>query len=163
MARWTCELCGVLFTRDRSGARRIRFCSQYCYHKWRDKENIKTGQFRPGMVPWNKGLKGICSSPGTCFKKGIVPVNKMPIGTVRIRFHRKCNDLRAWIKVAEPRKWRELAKVVWETEWGRSVPPRGIIHHADGNTMNDNPVNLVLLTRAGHMDVHRHEFRKISA
>lgn len=34
-------------------------------------------QFKKGMVPWNKGLKGIHLSPKSEFKKGIIPVNKI--------------------------------------------------------------------------------------
>jgi len=162
MATWKCEMCGGQFKRDKAGSRAIRFCSQKCYHAWRASTGCSIGQFRKGQAPWNKGLKGYCPSPETCFHKGMAPVNKTWVGTVRIRTQWKRGDRRAWIKVREPREWRELAKVVWESVWG-TIPKGGVIHHADGNPLNDNPVNLVLLSRGQHMDVHRNQFRKATA
>jgi len=41
-------------------------------------EQSKTTQFKKGMVSWNKGMKGIHLSPGTEFKPGQVPHNKLP-------------------------------------------------------------------------------------
>lgn len=41
-------------------------------------EKSKATQFKKGMTSWNKGMKGIHLSPGTEFKTGQVPHNKLP-------------------------------------------------------------------------------------
>ncbi len=41
----------------------------------RTQKNKKT-YFKKGMIPWNKGLKGIRMSISTQFKKGFSPWNK---------------------------------------------------------------------------------------
>lgn len=45
-------------------------------------------------------------------------------------------------------KWISLAQYLWEKVHGRPVPPGYIVAHADGKTMNDDPSNLVLRSRA---------------
>lgn len=106
--------------------------------------------FHKGHVPWTKGRKGIHLSPATEFKKGHLPVQYKPIGTVYI-----INDKRGvpyrWIKLSDrgPRQDRRkpYAQYVWEQEHG-PIPPGGIIRHADGDTLNDDPGNLRLIDRA---------------
>lgn len=45
-------------------------------------------RFQKGIVPWNKGTKGLAGQHENCkktqFKKGARPVNEMPIGSCRI-------------------------------------------------------------------------------
>ncbi len=41
-------------------------------------EKSKATQFKKGMTSWNKGMKGIHLSPGTEFKPGQTPHNKLP-------------------------------------------------------------------------------------
>jgi hypothetical protein len=41
-------------------------------------EKSKATQFKKGMTSWNKGMKGLHLSPGTEFKAGQVPHNKLP-------------------------------------------------------------------------------------
>lgn len=45
--------------------------------------------------------------------------------------------------------------VVWEKFHGRSVPHGCVIHHKDGNGHNNDPSNLVCLTRSEHHRLHR--------
>jgi hypothetical protein len=156
MAEWVCEQCGVAFTRDKSGSRPIRFCTVRCYHDWRKANDIRTGQFQPGLTPWNKDLKGIHLSPHSEFKKGQRSNNWLPVGTVTERADKQGN-VRAWVKVAEPNKWRERAIVNWELFHGRPLPKGKVVHHKDRNTLNDSASNLQALTRAEHITVHRQE------
>ena len=159
MAHFICEHCGKGFKRDRSGATPIRFCCLSCYHTWRKINNITTGQFKKGGLPWNKNLKGIHLSPESEFKKGRISVRTVPIGTVRIRHFKKNNKDRAFIKIAEPNVWRLRCHVVWEEKYG-ALPKGLLIHHEDRNTLNDDLTNLVAKSRAAHLNEHRAGFEQ---
>lgn len=156
MTEWICEQCGSSFKRDRSGARPIRFCTIRCYHAWRKANDIRTGQFVKGAEPWNKDIKGLHLSPDTEFKKGQKGSNWLPVGSVTERADKKGN-IRAYVKVAEPNKWRERAIVNWELFHGKPLPKGKVVHHRDRNTLNDSSANLQALTRAEHIAVHRQE------
>lgn len=164
MAQWICEECGTSFVRDKSGARPIRFCGAGCYHAWQ-KRNRNAGQFPKGSKPWNTGLKGTHFSPATEFKAGRRGENWVPVGTVTERVD-KGGSTRAWVKVAEPNKWRERAIVNWELFHGKPLPKGKVVHHRDRNTLNDSSSNLQALTRAEHIQVHReelHEAKRLKA
>jgi hypothetical protein len=156
MAEWKCEQCGCRFTRDRSGSRAIRFCSQKCYHEWRRDKGITTGQFSNGFTPWNKNLKGIHLSPNSEFKKGISARNKLPIGSVQIRHRKREVGDRAFVKTAEPNTWRLRALVVWEERYG-PLPKGLLVHHIDRDTLNDEVSNLAAFSRSWHMKDHSPE------
>lgn len=156
MAEWICEQCGESFARDKSGKRPIRFCTVRCYHDWRKANGITTGQFQKAQRPWNYDLKGIHLSPHSEFKKGRRGENWMPVGSVTIRTDKHGND-RAWVKIAEPNKWRERAIVNWELFHGKPLPAGKVVHHKDRDTLNDSASNLQALTRAEHITVHREE------
>lgn len=66
---------------------------------------------------------------------------------------------RAWVKVAEPNKWRLRAVLVWEEAHG-PVPPGMILHHENRDTTDDSLGNLEVLTRAQHLAEHRPEFEE---
>ncbi len=151
--RWTCEQCGAGFNRDKSGKRPIRFCSPPCYYAWRKENNVTAGQFKSGSVPWNKDLKGIRLSPDSEFKKGQKPASWVPVGTETIRTD-KNGAKRCWVKVAEPGKWVERYRIVYEKHFG-PIRPGLVIHHKDHDSLNDAPSNLEALTRSQHIEKHR--------
>lgn len=155
MAQWTCDQCGIEFTRDSQGpSRPARFCGQACYRQWRDNNHVRAGCFDVGSVAWNKGKKGTHFSPATEFKKGCAAPNKLPVGTVTFRHRKREKSARAWIKVAEPNIWRVRAVVVWEAAHG-PLPKGFVIHHKDEDPLNDDLANLVALSRAAHLACHR--------
>ena len=92
--------------------------------------------------------------PGANSVTGSIPANKMAVGTERIRHRKREGAPRAFVKVAEPNAWRPRAVVAWELANGRAVPRGFVIHHVDGNPLNDDPANLACLTRAEHVRVH---------
>ncbi len=96
-------------------------------------------------------MRGIHFSPTTEFKKGQRGVTWVPVGTEKIRTQRGVK--RVWVKVGEPHIWRLRAVVVWEREHG-PIPNGMIVHHDDRNTLNDNPLNLILLSRQDHFLEH---------
>jgi hypothetical protein len=113
--------------------------------------------FKKGTDPWNKGKKGIHLSPETEFKKGQPSLKKMPVGSVTIR-QTKGGKPRKFIKTADPSEWVENARHVWLSNGGL-IPKGFIVHHIDENTLNDDISNLALVNRAGHLNIHRKDWR----
>lgn len=114
----------------------------------------ENSRFEKGMKPWNKNVKGLRMSPATEFKKGHLPANHKPVGTIEIRGHKKRGYQSRWIKVSGLRqgshRWIEYSKYIWMQNNG-PIPEGMIIAHADGDTLNDSPDNLILITRAEHL------------
>ncbi|TGE37084.1 HNH endonuclease [Desulfosporosinus fructosivorans] len=103
----------------------------------------RTGRFRKGNAPVNKGKKGY-SYPGmvaTQFKKGNIPRNWWPVGTERLRA-----DGYVWKKVAGPNKWREKHVLIWEAANGPR-PKKHVVLFGDGNRQNFEPDNLILVSQ----------------
>ena len=114
------------------------------------------GRFVQGFPTGFRIEKGRSVSPGSEFKKGHLPANMLPIGTLTIRDQRsnRSSTKRAWIKVAEPNIWLPAATWVWIGAFG-PIPKGSVIHHLDKNPINDALDNLALVARAGHVNLHR--------
>lgn len=108
--------------------------------------------FKKGIIPWNKNKKGIHLSPETEFKKGRVSLNKKPLGTITQR-EDKNGKFRNFIKTGNPNTWTEHARHVWEKNYGPLIKG-DVVHHLDGNTINDSPKNLIALPRKDHPIFH---------
>ena len=104
-------------------------------------------------------MKGIHLSPASEFKKGRISLNKVPLGTVRIRLTKRDGKKRAWIKVSEPSVWRLRCHIVWEKAHGK-IPDGLVIHHMDRDTLNDSLNNLAAVSRAAHLKEHKPEFEE---
>ncbi|MDP2127215.1 MAG: HNH endonuclease signature motif containing protein [Pseudohongiella sp.] len=108
----------------------------------------RTGCFEKGLVPWNTGTKGVVKPNSGNFRKGSMPVNTKPLGHERI-----CSkDGYILVKIAERNPYtgaatRYKAKhiVVWEAANG-PVPPGHAIRFRDGDKLNCDIDNLVLVT-----------------
>ena len=136
----SCPVCGSTFKRKPAELRSVNYCSVSCSAK----ANMT-------LQPIAKGeRRGVTTE----FVKGQRPTNVLPVGSVTTRVrHKRGRDTRAWVKVAEPNVWRERAVVVWESANGPR--PRGlVIHHINGDPLDDRPENLVALTRAEHAALH---------
>lgn len=91
-------------------------------------------QIKPGSVPWNKGMKGLCHEgcKPTQFKKGSRPHTWLPIGSVRVVpggsahttwiLEKKVNDLPGPNHV----RWHPVHRLVWEVANG-PVPAGHIV------------------------------------
>ncbi len=110
--------------------------------------------FKKGNIPWIKGRKGLHHSPATEFKKGRISPNRKSVGTITIRVG-KNKVRRRWIKINDPDIWIEYAKFVWIKNNGE-IPNGFLIHHIDEDSLNDSPNNLAAVTRADHINLHRH-------
>jgi hypothetical protein len=72
------------------------------------------------------------------------------------------------IKTAEPNIWRPKHKVIYESMYGK-IPASHIIVFADGDKLNLNPDNLILMSRRQELQANRkrrlgygREFTKIA-
>jgi len=99
-------------------------------------------QFRKGMIPWNKGKKGInTGGKQTQFQKGQKGWNYKPVGTERTN-----TDGYVEIKIADPGKWKSKHIIIWEEANGL-VPKGHVVIFADGNQQNVTLENLLLVSR----------------
>lgn len=105
---------------------------------------IKGGQFQKGHIPINKGTKGMFNVGGnkTSFKKGNIPQNHREVGSERINA-----DGYIEIKTKEPNVFELKHRVVYEKING-PIPKDCNVVFADGNKMNLNPDNLVLVSKS---------------
>lgn len=116
--------------------------------KFNAEERGGHSRFQKGQTSWNKGTKGICgthpNSRRTQFRKGQKPHNTLPVGAevVSTDGYRK-------IKIAEPNTWEFVHRRTWEAAHG-PIPPGEMIRFKDGDQMNCDLDNLMLITRTEH-------------
>ena len=152
---YSCEYCGE---KNREVAGRTRFCNDVCYRKkQRELGADNPGTFRKNNRPWNAGKKGIQLSPESAFKPGHQPINWYPVGTERLRTStsklngsREVDDIRVYIKVAEPNKWKLRSRQVWEQANG-PIPPGYVVRHKNLNRLDDRLENLEMITQAENL------------
>lgn len=110
-------------------------------------------RFQKGRTPFQKGKKieewmspeGIANSSRTRFKKGRPSLNHRPVGSERVNV-----DGYIEVKIAEPNKWRQKQRVVWEEAYG-PVPAGSMVSFIDGNKQNCELSNLMVMTRADNL------------
>lgn len=109
----------------------------------------RTGRFEKGHIPANKGMHQpiVGRMAETQFKKGNIPPNHKPVGTMSIRSNDKKGQKYVYEKVAEPNKWRLKHILEWERHNG-PVPKGKVIIFADGNSLNADISNLVMIDRS---------------
>jgi hypothetical protein len=110
---------------------------------------MNSGRFKKGQVPWNKGLKGLHHSPQTEFKKGEFVGDEHPSWQGGI--HKSGRDgVHVWTGNG---KRTRRSRVNYEKAYG-PIPKGYVIYHRDGNKDNDNPSNLVAITRGELMKIN---------
>lgn len=121
------------------------------YYKNHHLNSGLTGYFEKGHIPENKGKKGCCA-PGCekgWFKKGHIPENHKLVGSQRIT-----KDGYVEIKIAEPNRWVLKHRYVWEQNNG-PIPKGFIVRFLDQNKLNCSIENLILVSRAEHIEITR--------
>lgn len=109
-----------------------------------------TGRFEKGHIPDNKGKKwndymsekAQEKSRRTTFKKGNIPHNHKPIGYERINV-----DGYIEVKTKEPDVFQLKHRLIYEREYGL-IPNDCNVVFADGNKLNLEPKNLILVTKS---------------
>ena len=130
----------------------ISLCDRHGLHNGRDTKILPNGsilgvktRFKTGLVPWNKGMKGVnFGGKETQFKKGNKPANWRPLGSERIS-----KDGYIEVKIADDmlnKNWKAKHIMIWEEHNG-PVPPGHVIIFGDGNKRNFDPENLLLVSR----------------
>lgn len=128
-------------------------------YKSRNKLNSGlTGRYEKGHTPINKGTKGMFNAGGnkTSFKKGIVPANRVPIGTEKER-----SDGYVWVKVRDGhgnKNWILKHVKVWEEVHG-SVPKENVVIFLDGDTHNFDINNLQMISKATNARLNQNHLR----
>ena len=120
-----------------------------------------TGQFKKGNVAHNKGKKqieymsqeSIERTKKTRFKKGNKPKNYRPVGSERIT-----KDGYIEVKVADPNKWETKNKIIYKQYFG-DIPEGHKIIYADGNKLNNDINNLILVSDNEELIMNRHRLR----
>jgi hypothetical protein len=112
----------------------------------------KVTQFKKGHTPANKGQKMSTDVyqkvAHTMFKKGSKPMNTQPIGTIHQRSD-KSGKMYLYIKLADS-NWQLLNRYTWEQYHG-PIPKGLIVAYKDGNYLNNDIDNLMLLTKKENM------------
>ncbi len=117
----------------------------------------RTGRFKKGHTPANKGTHMGGWEP-TQFKKGNMPLNHKPIGTESIRHNHKKGQKYVYVKVEEPNQWRMKHILEWEKHHG-PVPKGKIIIFLDGNVLNADIGNLMMIDRKVHVRMNQSRLR----
>ncbi len=149
------ELLGVTIRRVHSIAsgsgikKTVEFKRKQLSDAGKESARINVSQrFRPGHVPWNKGIPHSARDRAieTQFKPGHVPHQWRPIGTERVcdggYLQRKLTDTGV-----TRRDYVPVHHIVWR-EAGREIPKGHALIFRDGNNRNFSLDNLELITRA---------------
>ena len=120
-----------------------------------------TGQFKKGNVAHNKDKKqieymsqeAIERTKKTRFKKGNKPKNYRPVGSERIT-----KDGYIEVKVADPNKWETKNKIIYKQYFG-DIPKGHKVIYADGNKLNNDINNLILVSDNEELIMNRHKLR----
>lgn len=125
--------------------------------------NGRDGRFRAGNIPYTKGKKwdefmspeAQKGSRKTCYQKGNRPHNYMPVGSTRILFGY------LQVKVADPDVWKWKHRIVYEQHYG-PIPKGKMICFKDGNRMNLDPENLMLMSNEENLKMNHLKLRSES-
>lgn len=120
-----------------------------------------TGRFQKGCVPENKGKtwdeymskEAQEKARRTCFKKGHIPKNHMPVGTIA-----KTTDGYMVRKIGEPDEWEFIHRATWEEHHG-PIPEGMCVIFKDGNKENCDINNLALISRTENAIINRKHLR----
>ena len=104
---------------------------------------IKTGydsRFKSDQASWNKGKRHTMGRNITSYQPGSIPHNRKPLGAEKIA------DGYIWVKVKEPRTWKQKSRIIWAEAHG-PLPKGSCLIYGDGNRLNCTLDNLILIDR----------------
>lgn len=126
---------------------------------------INPGCYKKGMIPKNKGKKWDEymtkeqqeKARKTCFKKGNLPSNHVLIGTERIS---KDGCIEVKVRNGNLNKnWEYKHRLIYEENFGK-IPKGYNVVFADGNKLNLEPNNLILVSNAELLIMNQNGFFK---
>jgi len=137
-----CEFCGkkliLICTRD---IKRKRFCSRKCQTYWLH----KYGSLKDRKVYWTAEAKEkMRQTILEQYRNG-----RVSVGWKKYKTKERISG-RGYIFIGHKRKHQELM----EKKLGRRLKKGEVVHHIDGDKLNNNLDNLVVMSRSEHMKLH---------
>ena len=122
----------------------------------------RTGCFEKGHASWNKDTKGLTGRNPTSFKTGHKPVNWRPAGSERVNAYGyaeiKLDGINPY--TGYEGRWYLKHVLIWEKENG-PVPDGHVVLFRDGNKLNCQLGNLVLVSRAELVRLNKEGYSSI--
>lgn len=123
-------------------------------YKFPYKEVPNSGEFKKGLIPWNKGKEMREETrkklKRTWFQKGNITFNTLPVGSTRTT-----KDGYKEIKIAEPNVWALYQRHLYEQAHNEKLKKEDIILFADGDKTNFDIDNLIKVNRANLLLLNR--------
>lgn len=135
-------------------------------------ERHKDGKFKKGMIPWNKGKRGYMGANRTSFTSERVEKErtKYALGCP----HKPDNDgyLVCRIEDKIPHKDARTGKIYLHRkrisyarnilfQKGIEIPKGSVVYHIDGNSLNNELSNLMIISRADLARINGRGRRKL--
>lgn len=122
--------------------------------KYNLKSGVNSSWFKKGLVPYNKGTKGLKKANSGSFKKGNIPRNTKKILSERIN-QANCIE----IKIAQPNKWRLKHHVIYEEYHNVKIGRKDAVIFLDGNKRNFDINNLKLISNKEQIIMAKNHFK----
>lgn len=122
----------------------------------------RTGRFEAGKTPWNKGKTGYMGANETSFRRGNMPHTKRLLWSERV-------SVDGYIEISVPERnphtgaatrFRLKHVWLWEGEHGK-VPSGHAVIFKDGDRMNCELGNLLLVSRSELLSMNLHGYREM--
>lgn len=164
-----CKTCGVSFRRTPSQIKTGRklYCSKSCsiqgQYGRRTFDNMLCQQCGKSFraKPYRIGSVKYCSMK--CYRKARkgTPLRRIEGVTVEI-CHRGYRHI--WLPQhpsCDSEGYVSEHRLVAAAMLGRMLNDREIVHHKDGNRLNNDPSNLQVMSQSAHMKLHRNQEREL--
>lgn len=142
-----CEHCGQILTlHNMRDIKRKRFCSRSC--RTLSVDPAKSLRGRPLSGEHKEKMRQ------TCLEK--IAKGYIPVGWRKYPSFKRIN-VRGYYFVGHERKHR----ILMENKLGWELPSDQVVHHIDGNILNNSLDNLCVMSRSEHSKLHTDERRKL--
>jgi len=147
-----CYQCGKTFSKSPSLIREHNFCSKECRLKWLGRHDIEIIN-KPGHSKGHKNPKL------SRYNRDENRMNTKEGWTLKEKEHDRTRLLSNPLFPDQGKSYhkyygKHLHRVVAEQGLGRKLKRNEVVHHLDGNKLNNDPDNLIVMTRQEHSRLH---------